>query len=66
MFQTATVNKQDYPFGHAPKSYHIGAGENDCVAPAKVIRFAKMKEQCVMAAELSCILKQMLLLLFAA
>lgn len=24
--QTATVNKQDYPFGHASKSYHIGAG----------------------------------------
>lgn len=24
--QTATVNKQDYSFGHASKSYHIGAG----------------------------------------
>lgn len=24
--QTATVNKQDYPVGHASKSYHIGAG----------------------------------------
>lgn len=24
--QTATVNKQDYPFGHASKSYHIRAG----------------------------------------
>lgn len=23
--QTATVNKQDYPFEHASKSYHIGA-----------------------------------------
>lgn len=25
--QTATVNKQDYPFEHASKSYHIGAGK---------------------------------------
>lgn len=30
MFQTATVNKQDYPFGHASKSYLIGAGESGC------------------------------------
>lgn len=27
--QTATVNKQDYPFGHASKSYHIGAGRGE-------------------------------------
>lgn len=66
MFQTAAVNKEDYPFGQVPKSYHIGAEQNDCVAPAKAISLAKVKEQSAMVAELSSILKQTHLLQFVA
>lgn len=45
MFQTATVNKQDYPFGHACKSYHIGAGDSDCVMLTKAIRLTGGEEE---------------------
>lgn len=44
MFQTSTVNKQDYPFGHARKSYHIGAGDSDCVTLTKAIRLTGGEE----------------------
>lgn len=49
--QTATVNKQDYPFEHASKSYHIGtekgAGEGVDGATARWLTEAQMRADMV-------------------
>lgn len=48
--QTATVNKQDYPFEHARKSYHIGAG-NGMGSWTEAISLTEAETQTVMVGQ---------------